>query len=38
MTLKSDAKFKEKLICRFKDDMWNLMTFDLSTQNSKFEL
>ena len=38
MTLKSDAKFKEKLICRFKDDMWNLVTFDLSTQNSKFEL
>ena len=31
MTLKSDAKIEEKLICRFKNDN-NLVNFDLSTQ------
>ena len=38
MTLKSDAKFEEKLICCFKNDRiwWN---FDPSNQKSqKFEL
>ena len=35
MTLKSDAKFKEKLICRFKSDMETLVTFDLGTQKSQ---
>ena len=30
MTLKSDAKFEEKLICCFKNDT-NLVNFDLST-------
>ena len=34
MTLKSDAKFKEELICCFKNDM-NLVNFDLSTRNSQ---
>ena len=34
MTLKSDAKFEEKLICCFKNDK-NLVNFDLSTQNSQ---
>ena len=33
MTLKSDAKFEEKLIC-FKNDN-NLVNFYLSTQNSQ---
>ena len=33
MTLKSDAKFEEKLIC-FKNDK-NLVNFDLNTQNSQ---
>ena len=32
MTLMSDAKFKEKLICCFKNDK-NLVNFHLSTQN-----
>ena len=31
MTLKSDAKLGEKLICRFKIDMRNLTKFDPST-------
>ena len=35
MTLKSDAKFKEKLTCGFKYDMRNLVIFLLTTQ--KFE-
>ena len=35
MTLKSDAKFKEKLICRFKSDIETLVTFDLGTQKSQ---
>ena len=34
MTLKSDAKFEEKLICCFKNDT-NLVNFDLSTRNSQ---
>ena len=34
MTLKSDAKFEEKLIYCFKNDK-NLVSFDLSTQVSK---
>ena len=34
MTLKSDAKFEEKLICCFENDT-NMVNFDLSTQNSQ---
>ena len=34
MTLKSDAKFKEKLIFCFKNDK-NLVNFDMSTRNSQ---
>ena len=34
MTLKIDAKFKEKLICCFKNDR-NLVNFDPSTQSLK---
>ena len=34
MTLKSDAKFKVKLICCFKNDK-NLVNFDLSTRKSQ---
>ena len=34
MTLKSDAKFEEKLICYFKNDK-NFVNFDLSIQNSQ---
>ena len=34
MTLKSDTKFEEKLICCFKNDK-NLVNFDPSTQKSK---
>ena len=34
MTLKSDAKFEEKLICCFQNDN-NLINLDLSTQNSR---
>ena len=38
MTLKSDAKFKEKLICCGKNDK-NLLNFHLSTPKSqKFTL
>ena len=38
MTLKSDAKFGEKLACCFKNDK-NLVNFDPSTQKShKFAL
>ena len=33
MTLKSDAKFEEKLICCFKHDK-DLVDFDMSTHNS----
>ena len=32
MTLKSDAKSEEKLICCFKNDK-NLVKFDMSTEN-----
>ena len=35
MTLKSYAKFKEKLTCDFKYDMWNLVNFHPTTQNSE---
>ena len=35
MTLKSDAKFKEKLTCGFKYDMRNLANFHPITQKSK---
>ena len=34
MTLKSDAKFEEKLICCFKNDN-NLVNFDSSTRKSQ---
>ena len=34
MTLKSDAKSKEKLTCDFKYDMRNLMNFQRTTQKS----
>ena len=35
MTVKSDAKFKEKLTRGFKYDMKNLMNFHPATQKSK---
>ena len=35
MTLKSDAKFKEKLTCGFKYDMKDLVNFHPTTQNSE---
>ena len=35
MTLKSDAKFKEKLTCGFKYDMRNLVNFHPTTQKSE---
>ena len=35
MTLKSDAKFKEKLTCSIKDDMRNWVNFHPTSQ--KFE-
>ena len=35
MTMKSDAKFKEKLTCGFKYDMGNLVNFHPTTQKSK---
>ena len=39
MTTKNDAKFEEKLTCKFKIDMRNLTNFDPSTQKSqKFAL
>ena len=31
MTIKNNAKFEEKLTCRFKIDLRNLMNFDMST-------
>ena len=34
MTLKSDAKFEEKLTCGFKCDMRNLVSFHPTTQKS----
>ena len=39
MTMKTDAKFKEKLTCDFKIDMWNLMNLDptlISPKNLHF--
>ena len=38
MSLKSDAKFKEKLTCSFKYEMRNFMNFHPTTQVSKFHL
>ena len=39
MAMKNDAKFEEKLTCRFKIDIRNLTNFDPSTQMSqKFAL
>ena len=35
MTLKSDAKVKEKVTCGFKYDMRNLVKFHPTTQKSK---
>ena len=35
MTLKSDAKFKEKLTCGFKYDMRNFVNFHPTTQKSQ---
>ena len=35
MTLKSDAKFNEKLTCGFKYDMRNLVNFHPTTQTSE---
>ena len=35
MTLKSDTKFKEKLICHIENDMGNLVIFDWDTQTSQ---
>ena len=35
MTMKNDAKFEEKLTCKFKIDMRNLTNFDPSTQKSQ---
>ena len=35
MTLKSDAKFKDKLTCGFKYDIRNLVNFHPTTQKSK---
>ena len=35
MTMKNDAKFEEKLTCRFKIDKRSLTNFYPSTQNSQ---
>ena len=35
MILKSDAKFKEKLICGFKYDIRNFVNFHPTTQKSE---
>ena len=35
MTLKSDAKFEEKLTCLLKNDLRNLAIFYRSTRNSQ---
>ena len=35
MTMENDAKFEEELTCRFKVDMRNLTTIELSTQKSQ---
>ena len=36
MKMKNDTKFEEKLTCHFKIDMRNLMNFDPSTWNFRF--
>ena len=39
MKLKKDAKLKEELTCRFKNDVRTLMNFDLTTRKfQKFAL
>ena len=35
MTLKGDAKFKEKLTCGFKNDLRNLVNFQVSSRKSE---
>ena len=35
MTMENDTKFEEKLTCRFKIDMRNLMNFDPGTRKSQ---
>ena len=35
MTLKSDAKFEEKLTLGFKNDMKNLVNFNVSSRKSE---
>ena len=35
MVLKSNGKFKEKLTCGCKYDMWNLVNFHPTTQKSE---
>ena len=35
MKINNDAKFEEKLTCRFKIDMKNLKNFNTSTQKSQ---
>ena len=37
MTMKSDAKFEEKLICCLENDMRNLENFRQSTRNWNFD-
>ena len=36
--MKNDTKIEEKLTYHFKNDIWNLMNFDLSTQKSQIFL
>ena len=38
MTLKGDAKFKEKLTCVLKNDTRNLVNFYASSRKSKIKL
>ena len=35
MTLKGDTKFKGKVTCGLKDDLWNLVNFHASNQKSE---
>ena len=35
MTLKGDPKFKGKLICGFKKDIWNLVNFHANSWKTK---
>ena len=37
MTLKSDAKFEEKLTCCLENDMTNLADFDKKCRNWNFD-